>query len=139
MHIAKLTANLAVRDIKQTVAFYTEYLGFELVMVVPESQSSIEQSMSDSKDYVYALMRHNEVEIMFQRLDTFKQDIKLAEHLNIAASVSFYMEVVDIVEVYQSMRNTNNFVTELKTTWYGMREFYMQDINGYILGFAEQK
>ncbi len=22
-------------------------------------------------------------------------------------------------------------------TWYGMKEFYVKDINGYILGFAE--
>jgi hypothetical protein len=27
---------------------------------------------------------------------------------------------------------------ELETTWYGMREFYIKDCNGYILGFAER-
>ncbi|EKB58258.1 hypothetical protein HMPREF9700_02066 [Bergeyella zoohelcum CCUG 30536] len=29
-------------------------------------------------------------------------------------------------------------ITELKTTWYGMQEFYLKDLNGYILGFAEK-
>lgn len=26
----------------------------------------------------------------------------------------------------------------ITTTWYGQREFYIKDINGYILGFASK-
>ena len=33
----------------------------------------------------------------------------------------------------------NLMVKELSTTWYGMKEFYIYDNNGYVLGFAEQK
>ncbi len=44
--------------------------------------------------------------------------------------------------VYAMMQKDNvEFMfqlTELKTTWYGMQEFYLKDFNGYILGFAEK-
>jgi len=36
------------------------------------------------------------------------------------------------------MKSKNLQVTDLKTTWYGMQEFYLKDLNGYILGFAEK-
>jgi hypothetical protein len=28
--------------------------------------------------------------------------------------------------------------TEMQLTWYGVKEFYVKDNNGYILGFAEE-
>jgi hypothetical protein len=28
--------------------------------------------------------------------------------------------------------------SKLKLTWYGVKEFYIKDNNGYILGFAEE-
>jgi len=29
-------------------------------------------------------------------------------------------------------------VQDLATTWYGMREFYIRDLDGYLLGFGEK-
>ena len=139
MTIKKLTPNLAVQDIKKTVAFYQEHLGFALVMAVPESQDGIEQVLNDGKEYVYALMQCEGAEIMFQRVDTFKRDVILATDSAIGASTSFYMEVDDIVGLHQKIKATNAQVTDIKTTWYGMQEFYLRDLNGYILGFAQPK
>ena len=40
--------------------------------------------------------------------------------------------------VIKTIENISNLeLTELKTAWYGMQEFYLKDPNGYILGFAE--
>ena len=139
MVIKKLTPNLAVNDITQTVTFYTKNLGFELLMAVPESQDGIENILSSDKNYVYALMKRDGVELMFQGMDTFQQDIVFARGLEIGGCVSFYMEVENIAEIYQAIQAKSIPVSELKTTWYGMREFYVQDLNGYILGFAENQ
>jgi hypothetical protein len=48
------------------------------------------------------------------------------------------MDIEGIKEFHQEMKSKNLKVTELKTTWYGMQEFYLKDLNGYILGFAEK-
>ncbi|SQA75495.1 Glyoxalase-like domain [Capnocytophaga sputigena] len=50
----------------------------------------------------------------------------------------FYMDIEGIDEFHQQMKAKKLEITELKTTWYGMKEFYLKDINGYILGFAEK-
>ncbi len=138
MKIKKLSPNFAVTDIKKTVAFYTEYFGFTLVMAVPESQDGVEQTLSEHKTYVYAMVKKESVELMFQRSDSFKNDVIFAKDLNMGATVSFYMEIEGIAELYQSLKSKNLQVTELKTSWYGMQEFYVKDLNGYIIGFAEK-
>lgn len=138
MKISKLSPNFEVSDIKKTVAFYSENFGFKLVMVVPESQDGIEQALTEDKEYVYAMMQKDNVEFMFQRSDTFKNDVIFSKELTIGATVSFYMDVEGIKAFYETLKSKNLQITELKTTWYGMQEFYLKDLNGYILGFAEK-
>lgn len=138
MKISKLSPNFEVNDIKATVAFYTEHFGFKLVMAVPESQDGIDSAFDDHKTYVYAMMQNGAVEFMFQRSDTFKQDIVFAKDQPIGATVSFYMDVEGIKPLYDTLKAKQLPLTELKTTWYGMQEFYVKDLNGYVLGFAEK-
>lgn len=138
MKITKLTPNFEVADVRQTVAYYEENFGFTLVMCVPETQDGIDQSFAANKEYVYAMMQKDHVEVFFQRSDTFKEDVRYSAGLPIGASVSFYMEIAGIADFHRKMKGSNLQVTDLKTTWYGMQEFYMKDLNGYILGFAEK-
>lgn len=138
MKICKISPNFEVTDIKKTTAFYTENLGFNLIMAVPESQDGIDQTFLENKEYVYALVQRDNVEFMFQRSDTFKNDVVFSKGLAIGATVSFYMEIEGINEFYLALKHKNLQLTELKTTWYGMQEFYLKDLNGYILGFAER-
>ncbi|MDR1385814.1 MAG: VOC family protein [Planctomycetaceae bacterium] len=65
MKINKLTPNFAVTDIRQTVQFYCENLGFELVIAVPVTQDGVEQQLSDGKEYVYVLLKKDDIELMF--------------------------------------------------------------------------
>ena len=48
------------------------------------------------------------------------------------------MDIDGINEFYLDLKNKQLELTDLKTTWYGMQEFYVKDLNGYILGFAEK-
>lgn len=138
MKANKLTPNFEVKNIRETVEFYQSVLGFSLTMAVPETQDGIEQTLADGKEYVYALVSKDNVEMMFQRTDSFKEDISLAKELSLGASVSFYMEIDGIDDFYGQIKDKSIKPTELKTAWYGMREFYITDNNGYILGFAEK-
>ena len=83
------------------------------------------------------MLKSGEIEIAFQRLDTFQNDIHFARNQPIGASVSFYMDVDNIEDLYNRLKSENLEMTELKTTWYGVLEFYLKDLNGYILGFAQ--
>ena len=138
MKVSKLTPNFEVKNINKTVEFYQSVLGFSLVMAVPETQDGIEQSLEDGKAYVYALVSKGKVEMMFQRSDSFKKDVNMAANLPIGASVSFYMEMVGLSSFYDAIKDQVTDITEPKIAWYGMKEFYIKDPNGYILGFAEK-
>lgn len=139
MKVNKLTPNFEVSDIRQTVEFYTKNFDFKLIMAVPEKQDGIDEFLSQDKEYVYAMMSKDSVELMFQRSDTFKEDIIFSKNLSIGASVSFYIEIEGIVAFYEKIKDKSLKITELRTTWYGMQEFYVKDLNGYIIGFAEKK
>ena len=139
MKVNKLTPNFEVSDIKQTVEFYKENFDFRLIMAVPEKQDGIDEILAEDKEYVYAMMVKDSVELMFQRTDTFKEDIIFSKNIPIGASVSFYIEIEGIQSFYEILKSNYLDTTDLKTTWYGMQEFYVKDINGYIIGFAEKK
>ncbi len=66
-------------------------------------------------------------------------EITITELAKTGASVSFYMEVENLDAFYREIKGKVEVVKELSTTWYGMKEFYIYDNNGYVLGFAEQK
>lgn len=135
----KMMPNLMVKDVKETVGFYKNNLGFEFVMAVPETQDGILTEIPEDKNIVYALVKNGHVELQFQAEETLKKDITVFADSTIGASVSFYMEVENLDTFYKEIKGKVEVVKELSTTWYGMKEFYIYDNNGYVLGFAEQK
>ena len=138
MAIKKLTPNLMVEDVRASVEFYTGVLGFTLNMVVPENSKTIENQLEKGKKYVYSMVSRDEVYIMLIDKDVFDEDLPMLTSTAIGASVSFYIEVDDINAIYNEINEKAEVVKELDTTWYGMREFYIKDCNGYILGFAQR-
>ena len=132
-----LTPNLAVRDIKETVAFYRDILGFELVMAVPEDKSDFAPVLKEGKKYLFAQMKKDNIELMLQESESLKEDVG-AFFDKIGGSVSFYIKVEDIDALYSSIFPKVDMVKDMETTWYGMREFYIKDCNGYVLGFAQE-
>ncbi len=136
---SKLTPNLMVADVKETVEFYQNKLGFKLEMAVPESQDCILTEIPADKNLVYALVKQGNVEIMFQEQDNLKKDIPALASFEIRASVSFYSEVENLKDYYEKLKDDVDIVKDFATAWYGMDEFYIRDNNGYILAFAQQK
>ena len=129
---------MAVADVQQTVQFYCENLGFELVMAVPESQDGVDQQLSDGKDYVYAALKKDDVSLMVQRIDSFCEDVAFVGKTDIGASVSFYIQGKGVEAFYEELKSKHIQLSELKLTWYGNKEFYLKDNNGYSLCFAEE-
>lgn len=127
-----------VEDVRKAVQFYTNTLGFALRMAVEKGTNEIVETLDEAGDYVYALVSSNGVEIMFQEKESLLEDLPGIETSKIGGSVSFYFEVEHVDDMYEALKKKVDIVKELATTWYGMREFYIRDCNGYILGFAEQ-
>jgi uncharacterized glyoxalase superfamily protein PhnB len=132
-----ITPNLAVKNIKESIKFYKK-LGFELIMAVPEDKSSFGTELDDNKIYVWAMMKNGNIELMLQKAENLKEDI--GEFFDkIGASLTIYVRLDDVDAFYKKLPSDIKIVKDIDTTWYGMREFYIQDCDGYILGFATQR
>lgn len=136
---SKLTVNMMVDDVNRTVDFYSDVLGFSFVMAVPADASEVMMGNDPARKLVYAVMRHGPVEIMFQERLSLWQDVPVFQGMEPGASVSFYCEVDDIDGLYERLKNRATVIKGLNTTWYGMREFYITDCNGYVLCFASRE
>lgn len=132
-----LIVNLAVFDIRESVAYYSDVLGFTLIMTVPEDKSNFAPIFGDDKLYLFAMMQSGGVEMMLQQKDSLKEDVG-DFFSTVGASATFYIRVDDVDIFYEKIAPKVEIVKAPETTWYGMREFYIRDINGYILCFATQ-
>ena len=132
----KLTPNLAVKDIKETVRYYQTNFGFELQMAVSEDKSIMGSEFVDDTEYIWAMISRGDITIMLQREDNLKEDLGIDFFDKINASGTFYIEVEDVNALYEEVKSKVSIIKDIDTTWYGQREFYVQDINGYILAFA---
>lgn len=133
----KLNPNLMVKDVKETVNYYVDNLGFKLVMAVPETQDGILTEIPEDKNVVYALVKNGNAEIMFQAEKSFKEDVPALANIPFGASCTFYLELENLEDFYAEIKDKVEVVKDVFTTWYGMKEFYIRDNNGYILTFAE--
>ncbi len=134
----KLTPDLMVNNVAASVKYYCENLGFDLAISVPEGARTIAAKLDPDQEYVYAMVRRDEVFIMFMRRDVYAADVPALKDVSVGASASLYCEVEGLDAFYRSCRQKGlQIVKDISSTWYGMKEFYVQDPDGYILAFAE--
>ena len=138
MNFASMTPNFEVSNVKETVNFYVNVLGFSVAMAVTENREIIENKFPQDKECIYAFIVKDNVMLAFQRGESLRKDINLSHQMEIGASIAFYIEVQNVDELYNDLLGKINEITDVKNAWYGMREFYFKDINGYLLGFGSK-
>jgi len=131
----KLTPNMAVKNVRETVNYYVENFGFKLLMAVSEDKSAIGDELVDGKEYIWANVMSGDVGFMFQREDNLQEDLG-AFFTGIGSSSSYYIEVENVDALYEEVKDKVEIFKAIDNTWYGAREFYLRDCNGYILGFS---
>ena len=125
-NLKKMTPNLMVEDVNNTIAFYKDILSFELLATVPETGQ-----------FNWAMLRRDNVEIMFQARASITEEFPVLKDRVIGGSLTFYIEVEDIQALYTRLQDHVTIVQEMHTTFYGTREFAILDCNGFVLSFAE--
>jgi len=127
MKLEKITPNLMVEDVLQTINYYHGVLAFDKIDTVPES----------GDEFVWARMKKGDVEIMFQEEDNLKKELPEIRHEKIGGGTTLFIQMTGIQEYYDYLYSSADIVVQMKETFYGMKEFTIRDINGYYLTFAE--
>jgi uncharacterized glyoxalase superfamily protein PhnB len=119
-----LSPLLAVRDMKNTIAFYTTMLGFETEMVFPNAENPEYADLS--KDGMVLMV----IPAKDHGTDTEEPfGIGVTLYLNIDGDINDY---------YRELKQNNvRFTQDIKDESYGVRNFTVEDPDGYRLAFTE--
>jgi lactoylglutathione lyase len=125
-HIKKLTPNLIVSNVERSLAFYEGVLGFARGMTVPEQSP-----------YVFASVTGGPVEIFFNDEAVVAKESPQLAGKGRGGGNTMFIEIDDIDAYYEQIRNRVHIVLPLVNQWYGMREFGIEDPDGYVITFAQ--
>ncbi len=121
----KVTPILFVEQIETVLPFWTEQLGFEKTVEVPEG------------DHIgFVILVRDSVEIMLQTLESLDKDRGPSARIG-AGSSTLYIEVDDFEEIRRRVEGAE-IITPERVTFYGMREIAVREPGGHVLCFAAQ-
>ncbi len=138
MKFNKLTPNLMVEDVAQTLDYYLEVLGFEFVMSVPQGSQQVKMTFETSETLDYGMVKHGTVELMFQARHSLAEELPLFDEMNVGGSFTCYVELEGLDEYFGKIKDKVDVVSGPANKFYGMREFCIRDCNGYFLAFGER-
>ena len=115
---------LAVRDVKRTIQFYRDSLGFEMGMAFP-----------DADNPEYADLSRDGMVIMLIPVGNAGID----SNQRLGVGVNLYMQIDgNIDEYYNLLKNKGvKVVADIKDEPFGIRDFTIEDIDGYKLTFNQ--
>ena len=128
MNAKKLTPNLVVHNVEESLRFYENVLGFTREMVVP-----------DQSPFVFASVKSGDVELFFNDLNHVLSDRPEMKGKPLASISSSFIEVDNVEAVLRKVEAAKvKLVMPLTEQWYGMKEFVIADPDGHLLIFAER-
>jgi catechol 2,3-dioxygenase-like lactoylglutathione lyase family enzyme len=124
----KNTPNLFVADVSRSLAFYVDVLGFSRGFHVP-----------DAPPFVFASAISGAVEIFFNDLAAaLKDHPEYAGRTAATLGNSMFIEVDAADALHDRVKGRAKVVMPLITQWYGMREFSIEDPDGFLITFAQR-
>ncbi len=119
-----ISPTLAVRDMKETIEFYQNSLGFKLGMTFP-----------DVDNPEYADLSKDGMVLMF----TPAKNIGIGGEEKLGVGVNLYLQIDgDIDDYYEELKGRGvKIVAGIKDEPYGIRDFAVEDVNGYRLTFNQ--
>ena len=124
----KITANLMVKDMEKTIAFYRDVLGFDVAMSQPENPP-----------FAWVSMVRDGAGIMFATRESFEADpdLEMFKGMKIGGSLVMWIIVDDVKSIETAVQGKAEIVKRLTKQFYGMLELTIKDPNGYVLTFAQ--
>jgi glyoxylase I family protein len=125
--IRGLAPLLAVFDMPTSIKFYCEGLGFEVVG----------NDGKPAPQFDWALLRLNGAELMLNTAYDEDQRPSVPDPARIAAhqDAAIYFGCPDVDGAYAHLRRRGIDAKEPKVAWYGMKQLYLTDPDGYLLCF----
>jgi len=132
----KIVANLMVTNMRESLRFYCDLLGFTLNMGVDAAHNTFTDGVIRD-ELIFATLTNGSAELMLQRRDSFADDVPVfSADVTPAGTFTLYIRGVSADALASRLPESVAIVKGPDTTWYGMRELYIRDPDGYVLAFG---
>src|SRR5689334_10142020 len=126
VNVKKITPLLFAREIEPCIRFWTERMGFEKTVEVPEGNKA-----------GFAMLEKNGLEIMYQSFASVDKDNPATGQAVRKGPAFLYIEIEDLDALIVAVSGAE-VVMPTRTTFYGSKEIGIKDPAGHYLIFAQQ-
>ncbi len=121
-----IVVNIMVKNVKDTIKFYEEMLGFQKALSVPE----------EGEVFNFAILSKDKISIMIQEQENLLEEYPSLKTGDIIPTFTLFITVDDVEKLYNELKGKVEIAAELHKTFYGRDEFAIFDNNGNILTIA---
>jgi uncharacterized glyoxalase superfamily protein PhnB len=122
-----VTPNLLVQDLDRSTAFYRDVLGFTAKQTVP-----------DAAPFVFVWLERDGVPVFLNDPKAVAKDFPDAPSRAPGGTATLFFVVTGVDALHADVADKAKVIMSLRTQFYGMREFAVEDPDGHILTFAER-
>lgn len=126
--IPRVSPILGVKRVRQAAEYYRDILGFSLDPV-----DGVFQPSASEPDGVYAIVKNGDVWIHFQ---IRRDSVPVRDRHSIERDVYLYVDDISTVHAELASRGAN-IISAPSNTPYGLREFTIEDLNGFRLTYGQ--
>jgi lactoylglutathione lyase len=124
---SSVTPSLLVADIDRSSAFYQDVLGFHVKQTVP-----------DVAPFVFVWLERDGVGVFLNDPKAVAHDFPDAVRRAPGGTATMFFVVSGVDALHARVAPHGQIVMPLKTQFYGMREFAIEDPDGHLITFAER-
>ena len=92
----------------------------------------------EASPFVFASVTSGPVEIFFNDVSTVAKESPQFAGKPFGGGNTMFIELEGVDAFHERIRGQMTIVMPLATQWYGMREFAIEDPDGYVITFAER-
>ena len=124
--VKRITPILFAQELEPCIQFWTERLGFQKTVEVPEGDKT-----------GFAILEKDGLELMYQSYASVEKDNAATAELARKGPTFLYIDVDDLSRALDATKGAEMAMPE-RSTFYGSREFGIKDPVGHWIIFAQQ-
>lgn len=123
MKISAINPCFPVADVGATIRWYESNLDF------------VGDPFPSREPFVFGILRHGAAEIMIQRVEGYRKPELYTQRSG--GVWDAYFRIRGLRELYEGLKDRVEIRQPMRRQPYGLTEFEVKDLNGYILVFSE--
>lgn len=137
MAVQSITTNLMVGDVNRSIDFWVGLLGFNVAECV-DVEHRMYHGRAPGADLIWAMFVSGPAAVMVNRRDSLERELPLFAGRPTGGTLTLYVVVEDLEGLYRRIQAIVPTIKEPETSFYGMREWYVRDPDGYVVCLAQK-